>query len=113
MYPNNRYSNHGGRYPLNNPNNNNNNEPDTGGSPFGDPFTVEEYGPSLPDSQPLLPQYTVPVTSMPLPFSEKDYHAPPVTFNQDPTLPPSGFYFQNNMESNAPRRQPRRYKTSM
>jgi chitin synthase len=87
-------------------------------SPFADPYsasveqnyTIEQHGPPMPSydtsNQPLLDSNQLP--PMPQPFSENRYPEsppPPLGLNIESEVPP--FYF-----TGAPRRQPRRYKTS-
>ncbi|KAI8636718.1 chitin synthase 2 [Parasitella parasitica] len=77
-------------------------------SPFADPFSaaidqsysVEQHEPPMPSNQPLL-NHPPP---MPQPFSEKRY---PDTSPFPPENETPSFYF-----TGAPRRQPRRYKTT-
>lgn len=88
-------------------------------SPFSDPYPVETHEPPMPtyDSQPLLQQnHPIMPTAMPLPYANNRYSTPTSPppnqdvfndnnkFNTEGTTPP---YF-----TGAPRRQPRRYKTS-
>lgn len=98
-------------------------------SPFEDSYTVEEHAPPIPvyEDQPLL-QSSQPITSppprmspsIPMPFPDHGPYSSVPTNEPYPQYPPAaiGETFGNQADSppvyftGAPRRQPRRYKTS-